>query len=128
MEDRFDTFEKSISTPILKKQFVSTQMPSKKRTDNDFPERKSMNRMTRYNSMKIQNREKLLTNRMMKQRMFTNMMTKHNQLYQNWKIADSLTAIFTTIGLFVALIEYEIGFKYNNGARIMLSETRNVMR
>lgn len=74
------------------------------------------------------NNEKLLSQNLLKQKVFTDMMTKHNELYRWWKKADLITAILSVVGLLLALIEYEIGYKIFEGDRHNISIEREAIR
>lgn len=63
-----------------------------------------------------------------KAKVFTDLMVRHNALYQHWKLADLITAIFTSTGLCLALIEYELGFENNHEQRNNISIGRNILR
>lgn len=85
-------------------------------------------RLTKVTSLVIQNKDKLLNDKERTERVFTDMMTKHNELYRKWRIADLITAILTISGLIIAIAEYEVGFIVFKGARSNISVERNVLR
>ena len=59
----------------------------------------------------IINKNKLQLDNKKKQKVFADLMAKHNQLYKKWRIVDLASAILAILGLLVALAEFEIGFE-----------------
>ena len=68
-------------------------------------------RLIKVSSMVIENKNKLVLENKKKEKVFADLMAKHNQLYRKWRVADLVSAILALLGLFLALIEFEIGFE-----------------
>ena len=65
----------------------------------------------KVSSVVIINKNKLQLDNKKKQKVFADLMAKHNQLYKKWRIVDLASAILAILGLLVALAEFEIGFE-----------------
>lgn len=61
-------------------------------------------------------------------KVFSDLMKKHNKLYKIWRIFDLVTVSMALLGLLIACIEYELGFIYYHKNRNTVKVERSAMR
>lgn len=121
-----DSYNKQISIPLVENKLHYTPMVTKD-MDSSMHINAQKGQFKKVNSQ-IVNNEKLLSKKLEKEQIFTDLMTRHNELYRVWRLADLITAILTTIGLVFALIDYEMGYKVERDSRAKISVEREVIR
>jgi hypothetical protein len=126
MSDKYEKYEKSVSDKFLSRPFLVTQMPTQ--GFEDSIKKELVNKILRKGNSQVIENEKLLSQRILKQKVFTNLMVMHNKLYKKWRTFDLWTAILTFIGIILAIVEYEVGFKTFENSRSNLDISRNLMR